>query len=234
MRQPKVLWLFTVGAAFAALVAAQGNPSWKTKPPSQWDANDAKEILTDSPWTRSVELQQVAEQSPGARRESGDWDANIGPGVGIAGTGILGPLREHEALEHAHEKPDLGIVVIRWVSANPVRAAQAILAGSVSRAEDKDYYAIEVADLPVPKHWHPRELRGIAALRRNGKKDFRPSKVEVHRLGDDHLTIVYLFPRSTELTKSDRRIEFEAQIGELFVAQFFYPEQMQIGGQIEL
>jgi hypothetical protein len=46
--------------------------------------------------------------------------------------------------------------------------------------------------------------------------------------------VVYLIPRSKEISKTDGRLEFVAQIGRLFVSQFFYTWQMQIEGQLEL
>jgi len=43
-----------------------------------------------------------------------------------------------------------------------------------------------------------------------------------------------LFPRSEAITAEDRRVEFSAVFGRLFVAQYFYPAQMQFQGRLEL
>ncbi len=48
-----------------------------------------------------------------------------------------------------------------------------------------------------------RLLKDSAFLRRYHKKDLKPSRVEVLRGDDDTATIVYLFPRSVEITKRD-------------------------------
>jgi hypothetical protein len=47
-------------------------------------------------------------------------------------------------------------------------------------------------------------------------------------------TIVYLFPRSGEITADDKRVEFTAVFGRLFLAQYFYPAQMQFQGKLKL
>jgi hypothetical protein len=46
------------------------------------------------------------------------------PGVGVAGTRILGPRRMHEAIARAHEQESPGKITIRWKSAMPVRAVE--------------------------------------------------------------------------------------------------------------
>jgi hypothetical protein len=58
--------------------------------------------------------------------------------------------------------------------------------------------------------------------------------VDILRQDDGTATIVYLFPRKVEITKKDGRLEFVAQIGRLFVSQFFYTWDMQLQGELEL
>jgi hypothetical protein len=66
----------------------------------------------------------------------------------------------------------------------------------------------------TPKRWNlANELKGIAYLKRDTKKDLKPSHVEILRNDDGTATIVYLFPRSVEITKKNGRLEFVAQIG---------------------
>ena len=44
----------------------------------------------------------------------------------------------------------------------------------------------------------------------------------------------YMFPVSAEITRKDRRIEFNALIGRLAVTQSFNVEEMQFQGSLEL
>ena len=100
---------------------------------------------------------------------------------------------------------------------------------------DLDHYAIAVYDVPTPNRWNlARELKGIAFLKREKKKDLKPSRVEILRGAGGTATVVYLFPRSAEITAKDGRLEFVVQIGRLFVSQFFYTQEMQLQGKLEL
>jgi hypothetical protein len=222
----------------AVLLAATADSAWRDKPVSQWDANDAKQVLTASPWVKYATTQWLRDMSPGERREGGDWDEATGRGVGIAGTGVLGPTRAAEAVKYAHMKPMPPTVMIRWESALPIRAAEKKAGDTGAPALNTDDYAIVIYNIPTPKRWNlAHELRGIAALKRDKKKDIRPSRVEILRHDDeddDTATLVYLFPRSVEITKRDGRLEFDAQVGRLFVSQYFNTAEMQLGGEPQL
>jgi hypothetical protein len=197
--------------------------------------DDAKQVLTDSPWVKQVTPQNVRDLSPDERREGGNMEASIGKGVGIAGLGVLGSRRQAEAIARAHYKPTPNAVVVRWETALPVRAAEQKAGETDVPTVDGEHYAIVVYDIPTPKRWNlENELKGIAYLKRDSKKNLKPSRVEILRNADGTATIVYLFPRSIEITKKDGGLEFVAQIGRLFVSQFFYTWEMQLQGQLEL
>ena len=76
-------------------------------------------------------------------------------------------------------------------------------------------------------------LKQQAFLKREGKKDVKPLSVEVFQLGNG-LVITYLFPLSAEISRNDRRIEFEARIGRIGILQFFNVDEMQFQGKLEL
>ena len=95
----RISWFCFVAFGVVLLTAADSSwllaadSSWKDEPIQKWDQEDAKQVLADSPWVQYSIPEQVRDMSPGERRDGGDWDANIGRGVGLAGTGILGPRR---------------------------------------------------------------------------------------------------------------------------------------------
>jgi hypothetical protein len=219
----------------AATLLIAADPLWKNKPIQQWNVEDARQVLTDSPWVKVITPQNVRDLSPDERREGGNMEASVGHGVGLAGIGVLGPRRQTEALERAHYKPTPNAVVVRWESAQPVRVAEQKAGETDVPAVDEDHYAIVVYDILTPKRYNlARELKGISYLKRDNKKDIKPSHVQILRKDDGTATIVYLFPRKVEITKKDIRLLFVAQIGRLFVSQFFYTDQMQLQGQLEL
>src|SRR5579863_3875850 len=119
--------------AFASVVVLSGeDPSWKSKPIPQWDDQDAKEVLADSPWVKSVKLDRVRDLSKFERRDGGNMSAGIPPYVGFfwfdaaAFSGLFGSNSETRARSLAREQMrlDLGSVIVRWESALPVRAAE--------------------------------------------------------------------------------------------------------------
>lgn len=221
----------------ATLLLAESTPAWKTKPVEQWDNEDAKQLLADSPWVGRATLQVIPDRSPGERRDGGDWNAGVGEGLGLD---VLleiftGGKRMDEAIERAHHKPSPGTVQVRWESAMPVRAAESKLGESSASALHTGWYAITVYDVPLPeKGWGEGKLKGLAMLKRENKRDFKPSRVEIQRQADGKASVTYLFPRSEEISRRDRTVIFVAQLDRLFVSQFFYPATMQIAGQLEL
>jgi hypothetical protein len=61
----------------------------------------------------------------------------------------------------------------------------------------------------------------------------RPTRVEVFPRDND-VVVVYLFPLSAEITRNDRRIQFEAHIGRIVLAQTFDLSEMEFQGKLEL
>jgi hypothetical protein len=231
------LRILSAAALWAALWLAGGlcgqDAGWRSKPIAQWDAEDARQVLADSPWVKHVTPQRLRDLSPDERRNGGNMQAGIGKGVGLAGLGVLGPRREAEALQRAHARPAPDAVVIRWES-GPVRAAE-VKMGETAPAVDEAFYAVAVYGIPVPRRWNlATELKSVAYLRRYQKKDLKPARVEILRGENGLATVVYLFRRSAEITKRDQNVEFVAQIDRLFVEQYFDVGEMRFMGALEL
>jgi hypothetical protein len=221
----------------ATLLLAAADPSWRAKPVSKWDAEDAKQLLAGSPWVKQAQPHWLPDLSPFQREEGGNLNEGLSKGVGLAGTGLLGSRREAEAVKQAHTKPEPLPVMVRWESALPVRTAEQLAGDTTAPTLKSDDYAIAIYAIPTPKHGNqPNLLKDGAALRRYHKKDMKPSRVEILRNADDDETetIVYLFPRSVEITKQDGGMEFTAQVGRLWVSQYFYTGEMQLRGEPQL
>src|SRR5580658_9357050 len=154
----------------AAALLFAANPSWKDRPIAQWDQQDGKQVLTDSPWVKFVMPQYVRDLSPDERVAGGNWEEGAGKGVGIAGLGILGSAKQAEAIARAHAKPPAGTVAVRWESALPIRAAEEKTGETGAPLLDSAHYAIAVYDIAAPNRWNiENELKGIAFLRRDKK-----------------------------------------------------------------
>ena len=127
---------------------------------------------------------------------------------------------------------------LHWESALPVRLAELKLREIEPPTLEGDGYSIAVYGIPgggfkgTPEQLG-QPLRNFAALKREGKKDVRPVRVEVFQR-EKEVVVVYLFPLSAEISKQDRRIRFEAQIGRIVLAQDFELSQMEFMGKLEL
>jgi hypothetical protein len=228
----------------ALLVAA--DPNWKDKELSSWTEDDAKQVLADSPWVKSV----TPSMTKNTQSNSSPGRGNIGfgfPGMGYPGGGMGGGRRggmnrnpnntDPNASNDTNQK--LPMLTLRWESAMPVREAE-LKARDVNAPTlpDDAHYAIAVYGVPTTmtngdSKKLADECKKKASLKRDGKKDIVPTSVQVLRR-EDGPVIVFLFPRSKEITKDDRRIEFDAQIEKLAVTESFYLEDMTYQGKVEL
>jgi hypothetical protein len=228
--------------AWAVVLVAAG-PSWKSKPTSDWTEEDARLILANSPWAKAAKGMIVRRQTEFERREGG----NMGPerGVGFDGTdakrtapqlpkSIIDVVRPDSSVRPSQFIP----LTLRWESALPIRVAE-LKSGVVEPPTlGGEGYSLAVYGVPGgyfkgdPKSLG-NPLKEQAALKREGRKDVRPSSVEVFQ-ANDGLVIVYLFPLSAEISTNDQRIEFDALIGRIAIMQPFNIEEMLFQGKLEL
>ena len=127
---------------------------------------------------------------------------------------------------------------LRWESALPVRLAELKSHEAELPTLPGDGYSIAVYGIPNGNFkGDPKQLgeplKSLAALKREGKRDVRPTRVEVF-LRDNDVVVVYLFPLSAEITRNDRLLQFEAHIGRIVIAQTFDLSQMEFQGKLEL
>jgi hypothetical protein len=130
------------------------------------------------------------------------------------------------------------VLTLRWESALPIRAAQLKSRDAVTTSIGEKHYAVAVYGLPGKyvvgdSKSEIEQLKRQAVIKREGKKDIRPSAVQLVELHSGPV-ILYLFPRSAEITRQDGRIEFSAQIGKLRLSQFFAVDEMSYRGKLEL
>ena len=231
---------FLLPFAFALLAADE--QAWKNKPVADWTDDEAKQVLADSPWvktaTPTVTRRSSNDRPAGGRRNVGFGIPGIGgprryPGGG--GGGYPGGSRNGGNDSDSSQPPTLKL---RWESALPVREAELKTRDTAAPTLDEMHYAIAVYGVPSrvasgdSKHLAD-QYKNNAALKRDGKKDLKPSSVEVLQR-EDGPVIVYLFPRSKEITAADKRLEFDAKIGTLEVDESFFVEDMVYQNKLEL
>jgi hypothetical protein len=231
---------------FVTTLLAAADPVWMTKRIAEWSEQDAQQVLTISPWVKKLTPTILPGLSPSQRRDGGDMNAQGGGRDGLGfDPSVVGSVPH--ALTGFGAGPQKGDPLagrvpkleIRWESAMPIRAAEMKAKETGAPDLEGEDYAIAVYDVPlklarVEMKGLPEMLKKGAFLKIEGKKDVRPSRVAVMELGEGIATVVYLFPRSAKLSADDKRIEFDAQIGRMVMAQYFYPAEMKFDGRLEL
>ncbi len=243
LRGSRISTLRVTGLLTAVVVLAAADASWKTKASPNWTEDDARQILTESPWAKTTKVMVARLQTEDERRDGG----NMGQAHGVGYDGIEqksnSPKVPTNVLDlfkidnTVRQQPSVTLL-LRWESALPVRVAELKSHVVEPPTLDGDGYSLAVYGIPGKSFkGDPKSLgnplKQQAFLRREGKKDVKPSSVEVFQLGDG-LVIAYVFPLSAEISPNDRRIEFEARIGRVGITQFFNLDEMQFQGRLEL
>jgi hypothetical protein len=236
MHRVRLSWLIPCSAVL--LIAAE--PIWKDKPIADWTDEDTKQILTHSAWAKTVVAGITRRQTEDERREGG----NMGQPAGVGYDGVDQRRAQPAAPGSLFAAPAVvlksqGIrLLVRWESALPIRAAELKAHVPDPPTLSDDGYSIAVYGVPSSfAKGDPaslgKPLKELAYLKREGKKDVKPSSVEVFEL-EDSVAVVYLFPLSAEIGKKDSIVEFSAMIGRIRVSQDFNIEEMQFQGKLEL
>jgi hypothetical protein len=269
-----------------AFSAVAGEEAWKSKLPAEWSESEARDVLTDSPWSKSntptVKPPQLSNNRqngsgylgggsgyPGGGRRGGMGGGGIGVGgVGIQLPGMGGrrpgggypgggggypgggggypnggpqnggnypdPRDTRNDRNTPTEPPKL---TLRWETALPVRAAE-MKTKDLSPASDDKHYMLAIYGLPerLVSGDHSKleeQLKKTTVLKRDGKKDVKASSIDIIDRPEGPLILCF-FPVSAEIQPSDRRIEFDSQLGPMQIVQSFYTEDMMWQGKLEI
>ena len=235
-------------ACLSTAVLPGADASWKTKPAQQWTEDDARQVLNNSPWARAITAGLARRQSEDELRDGGQMGQPKGigyEGVDAKGTGPKLPTKATDIFVPA---PNGGRSIrstiqslplrLRWESALPVRLAELKSHELDPPTLEAEGYRIAIYGIPGGNFkGDPKKLgdplKEGAVLRREGKKDVKPSSVEVFPYPDGWAA-VYVFPLSAEISPKDKQIEFEAHIGRIVVTQSFDLAGMVFQGKLEI
>jgi hypothetical protein len=215
--------LFTL--VFAAADPPKERP-WMNKPISEWTEADAKMVMTDSPWAKTVTAR--LDKTPPAKR------------IKILGVDI--PVPGHPAANHPAEKPPAPpkppVLALRWESARPIREAERTAHDTSDPALNDRYYALAVYGIPREAIANASKqvaatLKSQAVLKRFDKKDVKPVRVEIS-LREDGPVVIYWFAKSDEITWRDHNLEFDGQAAQWKFTQSFSLDDMMFQGNLEL
>jgi hypothetical protein len=232
---------FLCGAGAVILLAAD---SWQKKPYTAWDTEDIQRIMSDSPWSRGVDILMGALRMAGGPGASGEMAQSSSPlagvGGGSGGGGGMGGRGGMAGGMGPGGAPTVRLVV-RFVSALPVRQAMMRArygdkvgnspeAAKVLSAPDP-YYVVALAGLRRP----PGDVQAIkekSALRVKGKEPFEPAQVRL-----ENGMIVLFFPREGHpITVQDREVEVQVGLPGLAspIRRSFKLKNMVYNGKLEI
>jgi hypothetical protein len=227
-------------AAFilSAVMLAAADQAWKNKQYPEWTEDDAKEVMANSPWAKTVVATPV--KSNGREEQSGSHRGRIGiGGFGVGRTGSGGAGRRGGNDGGSKASPDQPVTLtLRWESAQPMREAELKARDIGAPDVAEGFYAIAVYGIPRgmvadDSKERQEDLKRLAVLKREGKKDLRPTRVDI-LLRDSGPVVVYVFSKSAEFTWRDHGITFEAQVSRLKFSQAFSTDDMTFHGKLEL
>ncbi len=178
---------------------------WKDKDAALWCEEDAKVVITDSPWAKRVLPEVVRSGNTGGRgggRGGGGGVGIGGIGIGLPGVGGMGRRggggypQQQGGGRPADDAP-APTLTVRWESAAPIQQAELKAHATGSPEIDDGHYAIAVYGLPGKLvNGDSKSLADMlkkqAAIKREGKKDLKPSSVEVLRGEDGPVIFVFI------------------------------------------
>jgi len=216
---------------------------WRKKPADQWTEDDARQVLTDSPWAKSAKVQYIGGTGgggggssripggspiPGGSRYPGGSPVPSGspiPGGGSGGTRVLSP------------------VTVRWQSASAIRLAFAKVGvqnpPGLERAEDSYVIAAYGLREMGPDGIDPDDASTLARIRDSArllvgnKRSVIPDRVRVSQ-GDQGLTLVFIFAKEKLGPLTDEKLKLLARVGPAQVTAEFKTKDMKLDGNLDL
>ncbi|MGH9731490.1 MAG: hypothetical protein ACRD4A_07295 [Candidatus Acidiferrales bacterium] len=226
--------------AVCALAWAGGDP-WKTKPFEQWNENDIRQILHDSPWAK-VEYVPVEWKAGGGgksemgRAPGGTVSAAQGPAGGSANVG-----------QQAMGTPEgQAAFYLRWNSSRTTREAlvrDGVLSGQIKEDEATKYLSAPIVNYEVVilgpdmsqfGSISDDDLKAKSYLRgKQSKVKVNATSVQISRSADGRqvTAVMFSFPRKTADGKDvaapdEKGLQFGCNIKDLDLNATFDPRKM--------
>jgi hypothetical protein len=124
-------------------------------------------------------------------------------------------------------------LTVRWASALPVQEAELKAHESGGPYGDDSHYAITVLGFPSRMADAGDRLKPKGELKIEGKKTIKASDVKVLSRENGPI-VVFLFPRSKEISPKDKQVEFGATVGSMEFKQVFALSEMTYEGKLEI
>lgn len=244
-----------VGIFVLAAIVYAANEPWKTKPYQQWNANDVKQVLWNSPWVKDISVPAGwpasqpslgAGQLQGANQSAGSVEN--GSHGGSMGNSPNAPPVSSGAADGTIERRDAAFYV-RWNSSLVVRegfARQAVLSGNISEDRAEQYlkqpqttYQVQVSGsdmIPFLKETSDTLKSKTYLELKPSKKRVSPSDVEITRAANGAIEMVlFSFPRQDAngqplIAASDKQARLDCKLKDMHLDAGFDLRKMAGAG----
>lgn len=227
---------------------------WKEKPYTEWTQEEARKMVSDSPWAHAVRI-----ISPMATALSAPPATDTGGAMSTTGGGGYGPVAGGQPGTPSGQMAEGGAPVpetvynVWWYSARTWRQGMARLQqlrGTASAEQAKDFVENRPAEYVIAVRGDDmRAFQGVSedALRsgtylraRRAKRKLAPARVEMQRTADGQRlsTVLFHFPRTVEgepfIAPDEKGVDFVCDIKGLSISTSFDVRNMKAGGELDL
>jgi len=233
--QSRMRRIFLIGFTILASNAVWAGGPWTEKSYKDWDRNDVRKVLFDSPWVshfvrtrRALEF-EVPDQGPSGME-----------------------LRGYHSKESKEDDAQTTEFYVRWVSSRTLREAWArklVLQKRVSENEIDKYLppssdefeiVVEGPDMSPFQQVRKATLQAKGYLTISSRQKIAPTRVEFARSHDGQIRgILFFFPRRTAtgeptISTHARSVRFVERGGNVDIIVTFYPQKMADKGGVDL
>ena len=234
MRRAVAVWPIVLLSAVSVCAAN----FWDAKPFETWSDKEVQQLLTDSPWSRGVQvvLNVVGRsgtslgESEGGGGRAGGGGGRGGGGRGGGGTGFVTAA------------PQLKLQ-IAWRSAMPMKQAlvrsQLGAGGRVSEPfqqfldRPEPQYIVSIEGLPARYAPALEAMKATAVLKRGNKTPIACGALEAQQVATG-VVVAFGFPKDDPISASDKDVEFFTKLGQFEIKKKFSLKDMTFHGQLEL
>lgn len=235
MRKVLLTAVFSIAAAVAPLAASV----WDAKPFVEWSDKELQQLLTDSPWSKPV---NVVMNTLGRGAALGEDGGGGGGGRGGAGGGDAGGGGGGRGGGFPAPAPQIHLLV-SWSSARPMKQAlvrsvvgvNGAVAASDQEVLDREEreYIITLTGLPVRFARAAAAMKTVTFLKRNNKPPIAVADASGQQSASG-ITLVFGFPKTDPIAIEDKDVEFVTKIGDFDVKKKFGLKEMLFHGKLEL
>jgi hypothetical protein len=237
--------LLVLAAILVGVKVWAGDP-WEEKPYKDWDQNDIRRILNDSPWSKAPEVE----------REKKKLSLEAPAGAPTAGKAEEEEEDEQEEKHHGRKEEDeekerekgsrQAKFIVRWISSRTLREASVrgqVLRKQISEGDmDKqlppaaDDYELAVVGIDMTLFQNADEptLRGSSYLRgKRSKEKITARQVEIVRGADGKRinAVIFHFPKVNAagqpvVSPDEKEVKFVTHSGSSEIKAIFDPQKM--------